>query len=188
MAARKIRSLLQAKANLTVISPRFTPYLESLQAQGQIKLLNRSYQPGDLTGAFLVIAATNDPAVNRQVLHEAQQQGCLINVTDNPAAGNFIVPAAVQRGPVTLTISTGGASPALARWLREQLENFIGPEYGDLAALLAELRPELRRHYPDSDNRTQAVFRLLETGLPQLIKTEGLDTATRKARQILGLE
>lgn len=188
VAARKVHGLLQAGANITVISPKVTPQLQQLQAEGQIRWLKRSYQPGDLTGAFLAIAATNNAGVNQQVLTEAQQRGCLINVVDNPGGSNFIDPATVRRGPITLTVSTGGASPALARWLREQLENFIGPEYGELAALLAELRPELRQHYPDSAARAQAVFRLLASGLPQLVKTEGFDTAKYKARQLLELD
>lgn len=187
VATRKVQSLLQSGTNITVISPQVSPRLKLLQAEGQISLIDRPYHPGDLTGAFLVIAATDSPAVNQQVSLEAQQRGCLINIADNPADSNFIVPAAVQRGPITLTISTGGASPALARWLRQQLEEFIGPEFGELASLLAELRPELRQHYPDSDSRSQAVFHLLEAGLPQIIKSEGVEAAKRKARQLLGL-
>jgi len=188
VAARKVHGLLQAGANITVISPKVAPQLQQLQTDGQIRWLKRPYQPGDLTGAFLVIAATNNAGVNQQVLTEAQQRGCLINVVDNPDDSNFVDSATVRRGPITLTVSTGGASPALARWLREQLENFIGPEYGELAALLAELRPELRQHYPDSAARAQAVFRLLEGGLPQLVKTEGFDVAKYKARQLLELD
>jgi precorrin-2 dehydrogenase/sirohydrochlorin ferrochelatase len=187
VAARKVDSLLQASANITVISPQAIPHLQQLQTDGQITLINRPYQPGDLCEAFLVIAATNNPGINHQVLQEARQCGCLINMVDDPAAGNFIVPAVVQRGPITLTISTGGGSPALARWLREQLEDFVGPEYGELAVLLTELRPELRQHYPDSQSRTFAVFQLIDSGLADIIKTQGLNAAGNRARQLLGL-
>ncbi len=188
VAARKVDSLLQASANITVISPQVIPHLQQLQTDGQITLINRPYQPGDLSGIFLAIAATDNPDINHQVLQEARRCGCLINMVDDPAAGNFIVPAVVQRGPITLTISTGGGSPALARWLREQLEDFVGPEYGELAVLLAELRPELCQHYPDSQSRTLAVFQLIDSGLADIIKTQGLNAAGSRARQLLGLD
>ena len=143
VAARKLAGLLAAGARVTVISPELSTEVESRAADRQITVLRRAYEPGDLSGAFLVIAATDDPPTNAAVWDEARQLGCLINAVDDPAHSNFILPAVVRRGEVNLAISTGGASPTLARRLREQLETQVGPEYGDLAGLMAELRPEI---------------------------------------------
>jgi len=143
VAARKVAGLLAAGARVTVISPELSTEVESRAAERQITVLRRAYEPGDLSGAFLVIAATDDPPANAAVWEEARQLGCLINAVDDPAHSNFILPAVVRRGEVNLAISTGGASPTLARRLREQLETQVGPEYGDLAGLMAELRPEI---------------------------------------------
>jgi precorrin-2 dehydrogenase/sirohydrochlorin ferrochelatase len=115
----------------------------------------------------------------------AEQCGCLVNVVDDPAHCNFITPAIVRRGEVTLAISTGGASPALARRLREQLEAQVGPEYGELASLLAELRPELRARYREEKARQEAAFRLVDSDLPNIVKKKGVDKARLRAWELL---
>ena len=137
MAARKVEGLLAAGANIKVISPKLTPELQLLVHSRRVAFLPRSYEEGDLENAFLVIAATDDPVVNRSVWAEAERRGCLVNVVDDPAHSNFILPAVVQRDELSIAISTGGSSPALARRLRERIEKLIGPEYGILTALLA---------------------------------------------------
>jgi precorrin-2 dehydrogenase/sirohydrochlorin ferrochelatase len=115
----------------------------------------------------------------------AEQCGCLVNVVDDPAHCNFITPAIVRRGEVTLAISTGGASPALARRLREQLEAQVGPEYGELASLLAELRPELRARYREEKARQEAAFRLVDSDLLNIVKKKGVDKARLRAWELL---
>jgi precorrin-2 dehydrogenase/sirohydrochlorin ferrochelatase len=185
VAARKVEGLLEAGARVTVISPILTPELEVLAEAGRIAVIGRPYRQGDLAGAFLVIAATNDADVNQAVWREAEQCGCLVNVVDDPAHCNFITPALVRRGEVTLAISTGGASPALARRLREQLEAQVGPEYGELASLLAELRPELRARYREERARQEAAFRLVDSDLLSIIKKKGIDEARLRAWELL---
>ena len=148
VAARKVEGLLAAGARVTVVSPRLAPALEQLAAQDRVTVLQRAYQPGDLEGARLAIAATDDPVVNQAVWQEAQERGCLVNVVDDPAHCTFHTPAVVRRGPVTVAVGTGGASPALAKHLRREIEAVVGPEYGQLAALLAELRPRVQAHIP----------------------------------------
>jgi siroheme synthase-like protein len=143
------------------------------------------YRQGDLADAVLVIAATNNPSINEAVWQEAEQRGCLVNVVDDPPHCNFIVPAIVRRGEVVVTVSTGGASPALARRLREQLETLIGPEYGELTALLAELRPVLQTRFGDEEIRTQAAFRLVDSDLADIIRRRGLDAARARAQELL---
>jgi precorrin-2 dehydrogenase/sirohydrochlorin ferrochelatase len=185
VAVRKVTGLLEAGAQVTVISPAFVPELRVLSISRGITLTSRAYHEGDLVDAFLVIAATNNAEINERVWQEAQERGCLVNVVDDPDRCNFIVPAVVRRGEVTVTASTGGASPALARRLREQLESLIGPEYGDLATLLAELRPELQTRFQDDDVRTKAAFRLVDSDLAETIRTKGLDTARTRAQELL---
>jgi precorrin-2 dehydrogenase/sirohydrochlorin ferrochelatase len=185
VAARKVGDLLDADARVTVISPTLVPALKALAEAGQIRVIGRPYQNGDLSSAFLVIAATDDPNVNQMVWQEAEQCDCLLNVVDEPSLCHFISPATVRRGDITITISTGGTSPALARRLRERLETLIGPEYGELATLLAELRPELKLRYTDDSERQQAAFRLVDSDLARIIKQKGLEEARVKAWELL---
>jgi precorrin-2 dehydrogenase/sirohydrochlorin ferrochelatase len=185
VAARKVKDLLEAGAHVTVISPSLTPALQGLTDARRIAFINRPYQEGDLSGAFLVIAATNDSNVNQMVWQEAKRCGCLVNVVDDPAHCSFIAPAVLRRGEVAITVSTGGASPALARRLRERLEALIGPEYGDLATLLAELRPKLQSRYTVEKDRQEAAFRLVDSDLLGIIKNKGIDEARLRARALL---
>ncbi len=185
VAARKVAGLLQTSAQVTLVSPELTQELADLAAAGQIAAITRDYQEGDLAGAFLAIAATDDAAVNRAVWDEAGRRGCLINVVDDPAHSNFIVPAVVRRGEVTVAVSTGGASPALARRLKEQLEQTIGPEYGILAELLAALRPELLARFRAGKPRLAAALRLVDSDLLEVIKREGRVAAHARALAIL---
>lgn len=185
VAARKVEELLEAGAQVTVIGPALSPELKALAGARRIAVIGRPYREGDLSGAFLVIAATDDSEVNQKVWREAEQCGYLVNVVDDPARCNFITPAIVRRGDVMITVSTGGASPALARRLRERLETLIGPEYEDLATLLAELRPELQSRYEAEKDRRKAAFRLVDSDLISIIKDKGMDAARLRARELL---
>lgn len=177
IALRKVEALLAAGAKITVISPELAPELKHLNEIGCINACERQYRSGDLRGAFLVITATNDPAVNQAVWEESQRVGCLINVVDCPNLSNFIMPAVLRRGDLSLAISTGGSSPALARSLRERLEEQIGPEYAGLVQLLAELRPELQARYKPGGPRLAAALDLIDSDLLQILKDHGYQTA-----------
>lgn len=145
VAEQKVRPLLESQAPVTVVSPEVTPGLRELAQQGAIEWSERAYQEGDLAGAFIAFAATGDAAVNRQVAAEAQAQRVPANVADAPSLGQFIVPSIVRRGEVIVAISTGGASPALARKLKEELATAAEMAWADLAPLLAQARAELRQ-------------------------------------------
>ena len=123
VATRKIKTLLAAGAIVTVIAPAATAALRRLKT---ISWLRRRYKSGDLRGARLVVAATDDLAVNRQVCSEAKLRRQLVNCAAPPEAGNFIVPAIVRHGAFTIAISTGGASPSAAKALRQKLERSLG--------------------------------------------------------------
>lgn len=180
VAARKTTSLVESGAQPLVISPELHLDLHNLLSQGKINHLARRYQPGDLSGAFLVISATDEPAVNHQVWVEAQAEGCLVNVVDDPPHCNFILPAVVRRGELTLSVSTGGGSPALARRLRERLEASFGPEYGELAAILDELRPQFIAAYPPAA-RLAAALRLVDGPLLDILRGDGYAAAREYA-------
>ena len=185
VALRKVEGLLASGASVKVISPALAPELQQLADSGQIEFLSRPFQDGDLEGAFLTVAATDDPSVNEAVWMEAERRGSLVNVVDDPAHSNFILPAVVQRDDLSIAISTGGGSPALARRLRERFEKLIGPEYGVLASLLAELRPELLRSFSAGEARLQAALRVVDSDILEIIQTQGRDAALSYGRSRL---
>jgi precorrin-2 dehydrogenase / sirohydrochlorin ferrochelatase len=150
---RKVMDLMTAGARVTVVSPALTPELAALAAQGKIRYLAAGFTESQVEGMALVMAATDDPRVNARVSAAAQARAIWVNVADEPEYCTFIVPAQVRRGELTLAISTGGASPALARQLREELQQRFGPEYGPYLDLLKRVRSRLlteRRAHPDN--------------------------------------
>ena len=144
VAEDKIRRLLDAGAKVTLVSPQVTATIQAAAQQGRLEWRPRVYQPGDLTGAFLGIAATNVQKVNRCIFQEAEQLGVLLNVVDQPSQCTFIAPSIVNRGPVTVAISTGGASPALARKLRETLSGSPVLDWADLATIMSRARGQVK--------------------------------------------
>ncbi len=150
---RKVQDLRTAGARVSVVSPTLTPLLAELAATGKIRHLGAEFTDDHLSGMTLVLAATDDPEVNARVSAAAQACGIWVNVADAPELCTFIVPAQVRRGDLTLAISTGGASPALARQLRLELQQHIGPEYGPYLTLLQLVRTRVlleRRAHPDN--------------------------------------
>jgi precorrin-2 dehydrogenase/sirohydrochlorin ferrochelatase len=145
VARRKVRGLLECGANVEVISPDPCRELNKLVEAGEIKLLRRRYQPGDLQGAFLAIAATDDSQINRRVLKEAKEKAVPVNVANDAEDSDFILPSCLRRGALTIAVSTAGISPALARKIRTRLEKDFGDEYASLVRLVGEVRAELKR-------------------------------------------
>ena len=127
--------------------------------------VQREYAPGDLEGRFLVIAATNFPAVNRQVYADAELRSMLCNVADVPELCNFILPAVLRRDPIAIGISTGGASPALAQRIRRDIESVIGPEHQQLAHELRRLRPWAKKNFATYEDRKVFFQRAVEKAL-----------------------
>ena len=154
VAFRKARSLLEHGASVDVISPELCPALTDLAAEGQVRVFWRNYEAGDLRGAFVAIAATDDSEVNHNLLKEARDQKTLVNVVDDVDNCDFIVPSLLQRGDVTIAVSTSGRSPALARKIRTRLENEFGEEYAALALLLDEVRTRVKHQGSKISNDT----------------------------------
>ena len=143
----KVRKLLDCGAKVLVISPEVTDGVRGMVSGDGEKVAweQREYQRGDLKDAFIAIAATDDNRVNTQIAQEAEERNVLLNVVDVTHLCTFIAPAVVRRGDVTIAVSTGGASPALARKFREELSASTLLEYADLAPLLSVARSELKR-------------------------------------------
>ena len=145
VALRKVNALLKHGANVEVISADPCQELGKLADKGEVHILSRDYAPGDLVGALIAIAATDNSKINGEVAREAEGRGTLINVVDDPHSSDFIFPSYLSRGDVTIAVSTGGKSPALARKIRSNIEKGIGTEYASLALLVSEVRSELKR-------------------------------------------
>ena len=143
VAARKVQDLLAAKADVTVIAPQLCDGIVALADEKRIVAHGRPYSTGDLAGAFVAIAATDDEGLNARVAGDAAAMNVLVNVVDRPALCTFTVPATVRRGDLTLAIATEGRCPALAGILREELEWRYGPEYAELVSLFGELRKKM---------------------------------------------
>lgn len=188
VAERKVRSLATCAARVQIISPELTPGLLELYNDGSIAWQKRSYLAGDLAGAFLVIAATDDVAVQKMVHAEAAERQLLLNVADVPDLCNFILPATARQGDLTVSVSTGGRSPALARVLRQELEKKIGPEYKVLVEILGIIRPfVLEAGRPQAEN--ELLFnRLGHEEMAAWIRGRAWDKAESQLRAVFGSE
>jgi len=145
IALRKVKVLLEHGADVEVISPDLCPKLARLAESGEINVRNHAYKTGNLAGAFLAIAATDDAKINRQAAAEARSKAILVNVVDDAENSDFILPSYLRRDGLTIAVSTAGQSPALARKIRTRLEKEITDQYGTLTRLIAEVRAETKR-------------------------------------------
>lgn len=172
IAAVKIFALLEAEARVTVVAPRANDDVAGLAASGAILWHAREFQPGDLIGSVLVIAATADSAVNRAVHKEAQRLGILCNAVDDPPNCDFYFPAVVRRGDLQIAISTAGQSPALAQRLRRELDELVDASAGDVVRYLGELRREIIATQPPSEARKQLLLDLAYSERFALVRRE----------------
>ncbi|MGA2463587.1 MAG: bifunctional precorrin-2 dehydrogenase/sirohydrochlorin ferrochelatase [Thermodesulfobacteriota bacterium] len=144
VALRKVKMLLDCRANVSVISPKPHPDIAKLSKERAIHLIQREYETQDLKGAVMAIVCTDVKEINRKVADEAKKTGILVNVADDPGPSDFIIPAFFRRGNLTLAVSTSGKSPALARKIRTKLEKSFGEEYASLLSLIGEVRSTLK--------------------------------------------
>lgn len=165
VAERKVTSLLAAGARVAVVSPSLSAGLAALAAAGAIEHAARPYRPGDLVGAALGYAATDDEALHAVIAREAEAAGVLLNVVDRPRWCSFIVPSILTRGDLTVAVSTGGCSPALARRVREDIERALGPEYERALDVLSRLRRHLQEQPLSSVERQRILTGLVASDL-----------------------
>lgn len=165
VAEQKLEGVLRSARNVTIIAPEVTGNIGRWAREGRVKHLKTEYRHGMATGYFLVIAATDSEPVNRAVYDEAITAGALCNAVDDPDYCSFFAPAVVNRGEFQIAISTGGASPALAQRVRQELEEQYGPEYGPWTEWLGRTRTAVRQTLPRSESRKQLI-RSLALGQP----------------------
>ncbi len=146
VAARKVVRLLDCGAKVCVVSPQIVPELAAIKQEGHIEHINCEYAGEYLCGAFLVIGATDNEQINAAISQDAKAKGIPVNIVDDPQKCDFILPSLVERGDLTIACSTGGNSPALARYLREELENVYGEEYATLLNILGQLRGRMEKN------------------------------------------
>ena len=169
IAEGKVEGLLDAGATITVISPALTPALQNLADEKQFTYIERIYQNGDLDGAFMVICATDQNDINHRVWLDASENHQLVNVVDDTPRCNFIAPAILRKGDLSIAISTGGKAPAMAVRLKEFLDRNIGPEYARFLELAGQLRSPLAKHIPDFETRKALWYQILDAGVLDLL-------------------
>ncbi|HXX57875.1 MAG TPA: bifunctional precorrin-2 dehydrogenase/sirohydrochlorin ferrochelatase [Thermodesulfovibrionales bacterium] len=153
VAERKCLPLMNSGALVTIVSPSLTKRLEGYKIKGLVKHKKREYRSSDIKSSFLVIAATNSEEINRQISRDAEAADKLLNVVDQPALCNFIVPSVVRRGLLTIAVSTGGASPAMAKAIRKELQQLYGPEFSRFLGLMKKLRSKAMKEITNRKQR-----------------------------------
>jgi len=169
VATRKTEQLLKANAKVTVIALKISVALNKLVENKQITFLEKGYEKTDLELMELVIAATNDNKLNNKIAEQAKSKKIMVNVVDNADAGTFIMPSVIDRNPVMIAVSTGGASPVLARLLRARLETLIPANYGKLASLISRFRETVKGKFPSIKERRRFWEQLLQGPVAELL-------------------
>ncbi len=186
VAERKVASLLDAGAVVTVISPELTPALRSRVKSREVSHLDRAYRTGDVHDFALVFAATDDPTLQRKIAVEAREHSILVNVADAPELCSFIAPAVVNRGALQIAISTGGASPALASRIRRELERQFGAEHAIALDILRAARRRLRGSHVRPAERARRLRALADSDLTACVRLRDLDAVDRLLEEHLG--
>jgi siroheme synthase-like protein len=174
----KVEGLLACDADVKLIAPEAHPELVALAEEGSITWERRKYEPGDLDGCLITIAATDDTDVNIRVFDDAEKRAMLVNVVDVPPLCNFILPAIVRTGPLAVAISTAGASPALAKRMKREISELFGEPYATLAVLLNEARGWAKGSLPTYQDRKE-FFESIVNGDPdpiELLRAGDVDT------------
>jgi precorrin-2 dehydrogenase / sirohydrochlorin ferrochelatase len=184
VAARKVKRLLACGAAVSVVSPQLSPEFISLKAEKAIEHIAADYNARYIAGAALIIGATDNEEINAAISRDARNLGIPVNIVDDPQKCDYILPSIVERGDLVIAVGTGGKSPALARYLREELESRYGVEYELLLNILGRLRPQMKnyamgRKWFDS---------LIAAGILDLIKAGQWNEVKKKVAEITGEE
>ncbi|MFC1578399.1 bifunctional precorrin-2 dehydrogenase/sirohydrochlorin ferrochelatase [Thermodesulfobacteriota bacterium] len=186
VGTRKVKTLLDCGARVTLVSPKVSPQLRDLAASGDIILKERSYQSDDLSNMFLVIGATDDEKLNKQISSDANRLNTLCNIADRPEVCNFILPSIVHRDDLVITISTSGQSPAMAKKLRKSLENQFGKEYGMLLRLMGAIRKKLLQQAHEPEAHRPLFEQLINSDLIGMIQEGEVEKIDSLLLDVLG--
>jgi len=186
VGTRKVKTLLECGAQVTVVSPGVSGQLRELVDSGLIILEKRPYREADLDGMFLVIGTTDDEELNRQISIDAEKLNMLCNIADRPEVCNFILPSIVKRGDLTISISTSGKSPALAKRLRIELEEQFGNEYAEFLRLMGAIRKKLLSQKHEPEAHKHLFEKLISRGLLDMIRGKRKDEIDSLLHEVLG--
>ena len=186
VGTRKVETLLNCGAKVTVISPEITPRLQTLLNENKIKIKKRAYESLDLSDAFLVIGATDNEQLNRQIHGDAEKRNMLCNIADRPKSCNFILPSIIQRGDLVFTISTSGKSPAYAKHLRQTLEGLFGEEHAVFLRLMGKIREKLLKEDHEPEFHKPIFEKLIADDLVEKIKQNDIIAINTCLKKILG--
>jgi siroheme synthase-like protein len=184
-ACRRSAALLDAGAKVTVVAPRIDPAAASALSARGAAVAARAYQHGDLHGAFLVVVATDDDAVNQAVAAEAAASGVLVNRADAPEEGDFAVPAHGRQGPITLAVYAGGIAPAAAAAIRRELEAALDPAWPAMLEAVAPYRAAIVARFPEHTERRRRLRALATPQAMSLFKARGQDALIRRCEELL---
>lgn len=185
LAAEKAAALVFSGAQVDVLDEHFCDALLAMAERGEVTLRRKRYESGDLAGAFVVIALGTDEQLVETVWQETQQRGQLVNVVDVPRYCSFILPSVLRRGQLTINVSTGGASPGMAKRIRQQLEEVFPSTYGVYVDLAASARAHLRRHRVAYDTRDRFVQDFMASPILELLDVGEMAQALRVVRELL---
>jgi siroheme synthase-like protein len=183
VALGKVRGLVEAGARVTVVAPDVVDDLAALADTAGVAVERRPYRRGEVAGYRFAVAATGDPAVNQAVYDDGEAAGVWVNAADDPERCSAVLPARIRQGRLTVTVSTGGHSPAVASWLRDRLAAELGPEYDQLVGLLGEARKEVQARGLGTEELDWR--RALDSGILDLVRAGRLDAAKERLRACL---
>ncbi|MCX7817412.1 MAG: bifunctional precorrin-2 dehydrogenase/sirohydrochlorin ferrochelatase [Syntrophales bacterium] len=186
VAERKVKRLLECGARVVVVSSEITEGLAKLRDAGLITHISEEYRSSHIKGSFLVIGATNRRETNKKISADCRRENVLVNIVDSPDECDFIVPSVLTRGDLTVAISTGGRSPALARRIREELETTFGEEYAVLSEILGRLRVRVKSQKDEAKANRDVFYRLLETDILEAIKKRDWSEVRRIIKEVVG--
>jgi precorrin-2 dehydrogenase / sirohydrochlorin ferrochelatase len=181
VCARKAETMMNYGAKVTIVSPEFTDEIEQWGAEGKLATRRKRYDEADLDGANIVIASTDDTPTNERIAADCRRRRIPVNVVDVTPLCEFIVPAIIDKGSVTLAVSTGGKSPALARTLKEDLQRMVGPEYAEVNDALGTLRESAKRVLPTDVDRKRFFDGIIAKGILDMLR----DGRRREAYQVI---
>lgn len=188
VGTRKVKGLLESGANVTVVSLDITQTITTWAAENKIRLFKRGYKANDLEDHFMVIGATDNEVLNRQIYTDAEKRNMLCNIADRPQACNFILPAVICRGNLSIAVSTSGKSPAFARFLRLKLEKEYGMEYAGLLDLMGTIRQKLLAQEHAPEEHKPLFEALISGGLLELIRKNNLTGIDALLTRVLGAD
>lgn len=188
VAQRKIETLLEYGGTIHLVARDLTARLKGFVEEGRVRHLGPEFFEEYLDGIFLVIAATDDPRLNRSISQKAQDRGMLINAVDQPADCNFIVPSVLRRGDLLVSVSTSGRSPAMAKKIREDLEQHFGDEFASFLVLMGRLRKEvLSRGFSGEENK-RIFYEFVHSSIPEAIRKGEWNRVASTVNGIVGSE